>query len=478
MKMKLNLKLGQKLIITPQLQQAIKLLQLSRLELNQVISQEIIENPMLEEEMTSESPESSDEALSSSSTVDESDEEYRTDKAEIEDLSFIWNEYLDDDRTSYSSAATEDLPSYEQTLSKSDSIFDHLLWQLVLSSVSEEERRIGAVIIGNIDDDGYLRSPLEEIASSAGTKVEDVEDVLKLIQAFDPMGVGARDLKECLLIQVEQLGLNGTLVELIINSHLKDLEGKKYHLIAKALGATIDEVFQAAKVIEGLEPKPGRPFFTTENRIIIPDVYVTRSDKGYTVLLNDDGRPKLRIGSFYKRMLNSQGEIHDPTKTYLEGRLRSALWLIKSIEQRNKTIVRVAESIVKFQQEFFDKGVGFLRPLVLRQVAEDISMHESTISRVTNNKYMHTPQGLFELKYFFSTKINRTGGIGGDLSSITVREMIRKMVAEEDPHRPLKDHEIADRLKIKDIIEIARRTVAKYRTELNIPQASKRKRLF
>lgn len=475
MKMKLSLKIGQKLIITPQLQQAIKLLQLSRIEINQVISQELLENPMLEE-TTLESTELSEDTLSSN-TGEEIDEEGPAEKAEIDDLSFIWDEYLEDDRTSYSSAASEDLPSYEQTISKSDSLLDHLLWQLGLSSISEEERRIGAVIIGNIDDDGYLRSPLDEIASSAGVRIEKVKDVLRLIQAFDPMGVGARDLKECLLIQLEQLGLKGTLVESIINSHLKDLEGKKYQVIARALGATMEEVFHAAKVVEGLEPKPGRPFFTTENRIIIPDVYVTRSDIGYNVLLNDDGLPKLRIGQFYKRLLSSKGEMYDPTKTYLEGRLRSALWLIKSIEQRNKTIVRVAESIVKFQHEFFDKGIGYLRPLVLRQVAEDISMHESTISRVTNNKYMHTPQGLFELKYFFSTKINKTGEIGGELSSITVREMIRKMVAEEDPQRPLKDHEIVERLKNKDI-EIARRTVAKYRSELNIPQATRRKRLF
>lgn len=475
MKMKLSLKIGQKLIITPQLQQAIKLLQLSRIEINQVISQELLENPMLEE-TTLESTELSEDTLSSN-TGEETDEEGPTEKAEIEDLSFIWDEYLEDDRTSYSSAASEDLPSYEQTISKSDSLLDHLLWQLGLSSISEEERRIGAVIIGNIDDDGYLRSPLDEIASSAGVRIEKVKDVLRLIQTFDPMGVGARDLKECLLIQLEQLGLKGTLVESIINSHLKDLEGKKYQVIARALGETMEEVFHAAKVVEGLEPKPGRPFFTTENRIIIPDVYVTRSDIGYNVLLNDDGLPKLRIGQFYKRLLRSKGEMYDPTKTYLEGRLRSALWLIKSIEQRNKTIVRVAESIVKFQHKFFDKGIGYLRPLVLRQVAEDISMHESTISRVTNNKYMHTPQGLFELKYFFSTKINKTGEIGGELSSITVREMIRKMVSEEDPQRPLKDHEIVERLKNKDI-ELARRTVAKYRSELNIPQATRRKRLF
>lgn len=475
MKMKLSLKIGQKLIITPQLQQAIKLLQLSRIELNQVISQELLENPILEE-ITSESTEVPEDHLSSSAG-EETDEEGTNEKVEIEDLSFIWDEYLEDDRTSYSSYSSEDLPSYEQTLSKADSLLDHLLWQLGLSSISEEERRIGAAIIGNIDDDGYLRSPLEEIASSAAVRVEDVEDVLRLIQTFDPMGVGARDLKECLLIQIEQLGLKGTLVELIINSHLKDLEGKKYQVIARALGTTLEEVFHAAKVIEGFEPKPGRPFFTTENRIIIPDIYVTRSDTGYNVLLNDDGLPRLRIGQFYKRLLNSKGDAYDHTKTYLEGRLRSALWLIKSIEQRNKTIVRVAESIVKFQHEFFDKGIGYLRPLVLRQVAEDISMHESTISRVTNNKYMHTPQGLFELKYFFSTKINKTGEIGGEFSSITVREMIRGMVVEEDTQRPLKDNEILERLKNKDI-EIARRTVAKYRSELNIPPASKRRRLF
>jgi RNA polymerase sigma-54 factor len=332
-------------------------------------------------------------------------------------------------------------------------------------------------MIGNIDDDGYLQVSLDEVATTARVPVGEVEKVLSFIQEFDPPGVGARDLKECLLIQVRQLGLQGSLVEAILRDHLPELESKRYPVIAKRLGVSLEEVCQAAKVIEGFEPKPGRPFFTPTRQVMIPDIFVVKTEEGYQVLLSEDGLPRLRVSPYYRRLLLENNDKKDATRVYLDERLRSALWVIKSIEQRNRTICRVAESIVKFQQDFFEKGLGHLKPLVLKQVAEDIAMHESTISRSTTNKYLSCTHGLFELKYFFATGIS-TSGEKGELSSDTVREILRKMVAEEDPKHPLTDQEIVVRLHQIHQVEIARRTIAKYRTELKLPPANKRRKYF
>ncbi len=488
MKPRLELRLQQKLIMTPQLQQAIRLLQLSRLELNQTISAELMENPVLEEEASPEAAEedsaSGDEPVAPKVEAEgEPVEREESGEGSLDRLEFNWDNYFDQDdfgrsgETDYAKASSEDLPSYEQTLTKAVSLEDHLTWQLRLSNVAEEDRHIGEVIIGNLDEDGYLRLDLDELARTAASSVAKVEQVLGLVQGFDPVGVGARDLRECLTIQIRQLGLQGSLVEAIINQHLPDLEKKRYAVIAKSLGVPAEEVFQAAKVIEHLEPKPGRPFGSANNVYIIPDVFVVKIEGKYAVLLNDDGLPRLRVNQYYRRLLKTKTPGVDPTKTYLEDKLRSALWLIRSIEQRNRTIVRVADSIVKFQYEFMEKGVNYLKPLILKQVAEDIGMHESTISRVTTNKYMYTPQGILELKFFFNSGIGRVNGVGEDLSSVTVRERIRLLVAGEDPRQPLTDHELVERL-CAEQIAIARRTVAKYRGWLRIPPANKRKRVF
>lgn len=486
MRPRLELRLQQKLIMTPQLQQAIRLLQLSRLELNQTLSHEMTENPVLEEETSPDAPEDEPaigEEGASLKTEADVPEVVEGDTGSLDRLEFNWDSYFDQDEASggsqsdYRTASSEELPSYEQTLTRPASLVDHLQWQLGVSAVTDEERQIGSAIIGNLDDDGYLRVELDELARTLGCTVSQVERVLKVVQAFDPVGVGARDLRECLLIQTRQLGLQGSLVESIITHHLPDLEKKRYAVIAKALNATPEEVYHASKVIEHLEPKPGRPFGSSDNLYIIPDVFVVRIEGKYTVLLNDDGLPRLRINPYYRKLLKAKVQGVDPTKTYLEDKLRSALWLIRSIEQRNRTIVRVAESIVKFQQEFFEKGINYLKPLILKQVAEDIAMHESTISRVTTNKYMFTPQGIFELKYFFNSSIARVNGVGDDLSSVTVRERIRQLVAAEDPRHPLTDHQLVERLSAEQIA-IARRTVAKYRSCLHLPPAGKRKRVF
>jgi RNA polymerase sigma-54 factor len=486
MQPRLELRLSQRLIMTPQLQQAIKLLQLSRLELQEALTQQMEENPMLEEAGTEledldAEPGSADEASGTSKSEELVPAEAAGEETVRNELSGSWDEYFDDDRKWGDSEAPrngrDELPSFEQTMAKTTSLEDHLLWQLALSPLDKIEQEIGKSIIGNLDEDGYLRIPLEELAAEPGISSAQVVHVLKVVQAFDPVGVAARDLRECLLTQIEQLGLAGTLADAIIRNHLSDLERKRFPAIAKALGVSLDSVVHATRVIEGLEPKPGRPFFTAENHAIVPDVYVVKSDGQWVVMLNDDGMPRFRISSSYRLFLAGKRDPSDATRAFLDEKFRSAQWLIRSIEQRNKTIVRVVESIVKVQEPFFEHGIQYLRPMVLRDVAEDVSMHESTISRVTSNKYLHCSQGIFELKYFFNTSIPRSQEGLTDLSSVAVREMIRRMVGEENDQRPLKDQEIVARLKAQNII-LARRTVAKYRMELNIPPASRRKRAY
>ena len=505
MKLRLDLRLSQKLIMTPQLQQAIKLLQLSRLELQQTLAQHLMENPLLEEVQADlEEPEAAagEEFEQSQSSAEAGSEQETPESGKTEDAEApdqlsqgSWDDYFEGDRIAgareSAGAAQDELPSYEQTLAKPTSLEEHLVWQLGLSVMPEAEKTIARIIIGNIDDDGYLRTPVQDIAADAGAPVESVESALRYVQAFDPAGVGARDLPECLLIQLGFLDLSpmgaagrraaslkGSLVESIVRFHLKDLEKKQYARVSKALGTTVEAVVEAMHVIEGLEPKPGRPYFSANNFAIVPDVFVVKNEGEWTVLLNDDGFPRLRISPYYKQMMaGSLKEDSEAAKAYMEEKYRGAQWLIRSIEQRNKTILKVVRSIVKFQEPFFEHGIQHLKPLVLKQVAEDIGMHESTISRVTASKYMYCPQGMLELKFFFNTALQRTDESQDALSSVTVREMIKNMIAEEDAQRPLKDEEIAARLQSHQII-IARRTVAKYRSEVNIPSASQRKRFF
>ncbi|MHB8172881.1 MAG: RNA polymerase factor sigma-54 [Nitrospirota bacterium] len=470
--MRLDLKLAQKLVMTPQLQQAIKLLQLSRLEMSQVVYQEMMENPVLEDGNIETDQDEIDAQLKSDEERVEVAEERAVDLFDLN-----WENYMDGD--DYSDdvpyfPGDDEKPSYEQTLSSAVGLPEHLAWQLRLMASTDLEKKLGQIIIGNIDDDGYLRDmTVEEIAALAGASAEQAEAALKIVQDLDPPGVAARDLRECLLIQARQLGLGGTIVEEIIEGHMEDLEKKKYLWIAKTLRVSVKDVQLAAKAIESLEPKPGRPFTVSEVQYIIPDVYVVKKDGNYVILLNDEGMPRLRINSFYKNLMRRGGD--EGTKDYIESKMRSAQWLIKSIEQRNKTIYRTAESIVLRQKEFLEGGIDYLKPMILRDVAEDIGMHESTVSRVTTNKYVHTPQGMYELKYFFSGSIASTKG--DDLSSITVRNFIQKAISEEDPKNPLNDRHIVNILKSRSI-DIARRTVAKYRGELKIPPASVRKKPY
>jgi RNA polymerase sigma-54 factor len=503
MDLRLDLRLSQRLVMTPQLQQAIKLLQLSRLELQQTLEQHLVENPLLEdlaletqEEETVSAEEGGEQAkeIESEGAEPGNSEEVQPPTKESEPLtSEEWDNILGNDwrpaQRDQIGAGDDEFPSYEQTLTKPTSLEDHLDWQLRLSSLEGAERDIGRMIIGNLDEDGYLRMPLPELQADAQCSFEQLERVLRQIQTFDPPGVAAHDLAECLLIQLEHMQqdesgithcipdtVSKNLVSAIIKDHLTDLQKKRYPVVAKTLGVTLDEVYEAVRVIETLEPKPGRPYSLDSNSVIIPDVYVVKYEGEWVVLLNEDGLPRLRVSPYYRRLLAHSGEDAGKTKTYLEEKLKGAQWIIRSIDQRNKTIVKVVTSLIKFQEAFLEKGVQYLRPLVLKQVAEDVGMHESTISRVTTNKYVHCPQGILELKFFFNAGIQRVDNRGEDMSSVTVRELIREMVAQEESANPLKDQEIVARLKQKNIL-IARRTVAKYRAELHIVSASQRKRI-
>lgn len=476
---KLELKLSQKLIMTPQLQQAIKLLQLSRLELTQLIAQEIVENPVLEETITEETEEETretEEQREVSGLPEENAADVRG--PSFDELKFISNDYFEERGSDgrdlgYFYDGEEETPSYEQLSSRAETLTDHLLWQLRLSTSDKNLQEIGELIIGNLDENGYLQASLEEIASLGVVKLGDVENAHELIQGFDPSGVAARDLRECLLIQIKHLGLQGSIVEEIVKNHLSNIETGQYQSIARGLNIPLNDVFTAIKIIEGLEPKPGRSYNGMDAKYITPDIFVQKIDDEYVISLNDDGMPRLRLSPFYKNLIKKRELLSAGEREYVENKLKSAVWLMKSIEQRSKTIYKVAESIVKFQEEFLGKGLNYLKPMTLKNIAEAVSMHESTISRVTSNKYMQTPQGLFELKYFFS------GGLpsGGErVSTVCVRDMVKKMVSMEDHQKPLSDQQIVEIMKGKDI-DVARRTIAKYRMELNIPPANIRRRL-
>jgi RNA polymerase sigma-54 factor len=470
-----QLKLTQQLIMTPQLQMAIKLLQLSRLELMDTIKTELEENPALEEVPDSTPTEQSTEQAEPATAENTDVKEVTIEDKIQEDID--WSNYLDEYNTPgrvHHESEGRDTPRFESFIASSESLNDHLLWQFLMTKPDREEERIASLIIGNLNKDGYLDVSVEEIAMTSGSPTEKIEEILSIIQTFDPIGVGARDLSECLLIQAKFLGLDDTIVIDIITNHLSNLEKKNYKAVCKALKKSMDEVVSAINVIKSLEPKPGRQFSDETPQYINPDIYVYKLEDDFVIMLNDDGMPKLRVNSFYKSSISRGKNISGEAEDYIQEKMRSAAWLIKSIHQRQKTIYRVMESILGYQREFFEKGIAHLKPMVLRDVAQDIQMHESTISRVTTNKYAYTPQGIFELKYFFNSSIRRSHG--GSIASASVQEKIRQIIAGEDPKKPYSDDKIAQILK-EDQIHIARRTVAKYREMLKVLPSNKRKQI-
>ena len=466
LELKQSPKLVQQLVITPQLQQAIRLLQLTRLELVDLISQEMKENPLLEEAeegkelAEGEAPvteqEEAEVSLEPEHTAEVKGDGEGTDE-------FDWENYLEN----------SNLIPFEKS-SKKATLTDHLDWQLQLSHFTEEEHKAGTWIIGNLDEDGYLKISLEDICSEIHLPMEEVEKVLHKIQQFDPVGVAARDLKECLLIQLEQISPRDSLAEKIVSEHLFLLKNRNYPAIAKRLGVSLERVNRAASVISKLDPKPGKAFGGEVIHEIIPDVYIHKVEGDYVIYLNDDGIPRLKINSLYRNILNGNRLAPEGDRKYIQDKLRSALWLIRSIHQRQRTIYKVAKSIVKFQREFLDKGIQFLKPLVLRDVAEDIQMHESTISRVTHNKYAHTPQGIYELKFFFNAGITSTQG--ETMASESVKNLVREIIAKEDPRKPYSDEKLVQILQGMNI-HIARRTVSKYREMMKILSSNERRKI-
>jgi RNA polymerase sigma-54 factor len=479
-------KLSQQLVMTPQLQQAIKLLQLSRVELEEMVLKELQENPALEEG-TAEETEGGEQARAETPGEASDATPELVVNRELSAVDNIlkpdWQEYLDNHSNDHHGSLTAEAmsddgdapPSWENSLTKKISLEDHLIWQLRLSKITEHESSIGLYIIQNLDENGYLALTLEDVCNATETAPEEVEGILKRIQFFDPVGVAARDLRECLIVQLENLQLADSLAARIVADYLSYLESKRYEKLARDLGTTIDEIAAAAHLIASLEPKPSRGFEQDEVRTVLPDVFVEKVGDDYVIYLNDDGVPRLRVSSLYRRMAGQEGAEEELARQYLQEKVRAATWLIKSIQQRQQTLFRVTQSIFKFQGEFLDHGVSHLKPMVLRDVAEDIHMHESTVSRATANKYVHTPQGLFELKFFFQSGLKSANG--EDVASESVKEKIRGIVASEDPRKPHSDQHIATLL-ANDSIDIARRTVAKYREAMGILPSSKRRQPF
>jgi RNA polymerase sigma-54 factor len=531
--LKQQLRISQQLVMTPQLQQAIKLLQLNQLELVNLVQQELQENPVLEEsdvdeetqaerddatpdeldgdmtddpnaegaESTSASadpdepreidpsadlvaaPESlTDEPAAASDSLGEGvagEDAAPSDADKIADIE--WEAYLESHpQTGLEGGGAigdDDRPSLEATYTRRASLAEHLEWQLQVTKLTAAEMEIASWILGNLDERGFLRSTVEEISRQANAPEEAVEKVLGTIQSLDPTGVAARDLRECLLIQIDTLKVGNELVRRLVDEHIDLLQKRDFRSLARLTGAEIEEVSEAAKVIGGLEPRPGRGFGGEESVYITPDIYVYKVGDDFHVLLNEDGLPKLKINSLYRDVLTGgvPKGLEKDTKNYVHDKVRSAMWLIKSIHQRQRTIYKVMQSIIQYQRDFFEHGVAHLKPLNLRDVADDIEMHESTVSRVTTNKYVHTPQGIFELKYFFNSSIGRFDG-GEAMASESVKERIRKIIGSEDPVRPMSDQRIAEMLKAANI-DIARRTVTKYREAMNILSSTKRRQV-
>ncbi|TDI49706.1 MAG: RNA polymerase factor sigma-54 [Acidobacteria bacterium] len=471
---KLTLRLSQRLVMTPSLQQAIKLLQMSKLELVEEVQQELLENPTLEESQTesstSEQPEPAEKEPAEDGTADDA-------FSEID-----YESYFQDIESEYSPRGGReipaDLPTFASTLAEQPNLTDHLTWQLGMNASDERMKEIGRAVIGNLDSDGYLKATIEELQAIGGYSQEEVAQALRLIQDFDPIGVGAANLTECLCLQLKQLGEDGTAAEQIVRFHMDKVQNRRFKELAGILGLQMDDLEAEIEIVRGLDPRPGQKYNTERSMYIVPDVYIVKVDDEYQVLLNEDGLPRLRISPIYRRMVARGAATDTPrdAKDYVRNKLRAAFRLIKSLEERQRTIFKVATSIVKFQRGFLDHGVEKMKPLVLRDVADDIGMHESTVSRVVNQKYMHTHRGVFEMRFFFHSGISSNRGAEA-VSSLTVKEKIRKIVESEDSAKPLSDSAIVQTLKAEGL-QIARRTVAKYREELKIPSSSQRRRAF
>lgn len=472
----------QGLMMTPQLQQAIKLLTLTHLEMTNVIAEEMVENPMLEEFDPNNEDHQKNESDHKLESLEAQNAEANSDNFQengpVEKDDFDWESYVDSFNSNSSTSPTDlsrpdfdEMPNYENIVSKGQTLAEHLEWQLMMEDLSEVEADFARHIIHNINDDGYLDIPFLDICKETELEKEEAEDILEMVRRFDPVGCATESLQECLLAQARIAEERSPLLEKLICDHLPDLKNRDHAKIAKKLGVTEEMVVNTAELLKNFHPKPGRLVGGGETHYITPDIYVVEVGGEFQVKVNDDGVPRLRVSQMYQQMLKENGNTE--AKEYVKERLKSALWLIKSVQTRQKTIYRVAIEIVKQQQDFFKKGPKFLKPMILKDIANEIGMHESTVSRVTTNKYMHTPIGLFELKYFFNSGVGgKDGGI--DVSGEVLKLKIKELIANENPKKPLSDQKIADLLS-RDDVKVARRTVAKYREMLGILSSSKRK---
>jgi len=486
---KLQTRLSQKLVLTPSLQQAIKLLPMSTVDLVDLLNQEVVENPLLEEVPDEGPPTESAEAGGKDNAESTATAEGQ-DAWDDADYEYFLGE-LDEGYRSRAPTEHKELPPIENTLSTGTSLSDHLEWQLRMQADDELAYAIGTAVIGNLDEDGRLAASVEEVAALGGWRCADVEQAIHIVQTLDPVGVGARDPQECLLLQLRHWGGAGArgetgesifcehlpceTCETLVREHYPLLQNQKLPELARLLGVTINALRTHVDVVRQLDPKPGSRLNAARPQFVIPDVSVLKVEDDYVAVLNDERVPQLRISPVYRRMMNKASQSSEETRAYVKKKVESAKWLIKSVDQRQRTIHKVATSIIGFQRGFLDHGISHLRPLVLRDVANDIGMHESTVSRVVTNKYMHTPQGVFEMKYFFHSGI--ASAYGENVSSLKVKERIRKIVAQEDPRKPLSDSKIVRLLQDEGLV-LARRTIAKYREELNIQTSSRRRVLY
>jgi len=471
---KLSLRLSQKQVLTPGLVQMVSVLALNRLELREMINQEITENPMLEV--------LGDDGVVSENYTDETFVKEETEKVpETEganpfdefDFASFYTKYLDTAAANGGSNEREDSekPSFEKFLSSTQNLADHLLWQLSVSICSEQVRKIAEMIIGNLDENGYLTETLEAIAENNGFTMDDVEEALAVVQEFDPPGVGARDLRECLLLQLKLVDPQNTLAQQVISDHLKSLQNNQLREIARALNRPVEAVKKAVETVKRLDPRPGLRYNKTEPRLVEPDVQFRKVDGEWEAFLNDDDLPQLRLSPVYRRLLARDAADRD-VRNYVKERFTAAVQLMKNIEQRKHTIVRVCQSILRRQRDFLDYGVDHLKPMMIKEVAEEVGVHPSTVSRAVANKYAHTPQGVYELRYFFSESVN--GPQGAEMSLMSLKRRVKKMIEEEDAKHPLTDEQIAKRLD-EEGIHVTRRTVAKYREDLRIPSTHQRR---
>jgi len=475
----------QKLILAPALQQAIKLLPLTNLELIEVIDQELSENPMIEiEDEAREGAAKDSETVAAEeagvknkdSVLDGLNLESTETKmaAETADDNFLagFQDYLDEGFRPHFTESP-DAVSLENTISRTPSLWDHLNWQASLTFFGEADLEIAQFIIGNINEDGYLTSPVEEIARLSQTAPEKVEAVRAKIKTFDPVGCASLDLREALVAQMDHLEIRDEMARKIVNQYMPLLEKSDYAQLAKALGASLGEIRERIDIIRALDPTPGRKLSGEKTSYVVPDIIVSKEGDEWTVVLNDEGLPRLRISPYYRQLLAKATGGDAEAYRFLKDRLKKALWFMRSLDQRNQTIYKVARFIVDRQKEFFEKGIDFIRPLTLMEIAQDIGVHESTVGRVVANKFMMTPRGVFPLKYFFHKSLQ--GNYGEDVSSLKVKDKIRKLVEAEDKDHPLSDIEIGELLAREDL-RIARRTVAKYRNQLGIEPSHIRKR--